>query len=109
MSGVIAGGRQYSGRCAIERSHAAASNPEFNGAVAVPVGFPGRALPVPRPGQNGLYLKLRDDPSIVNVAALVVEQPPSPPPAEVAPAAAPAAASAARPVTAANPASISNP
>lgn len=61
-----------------------ASDPEFKQAVDVPAGFPGRALPVPRPGDSGLYIKLRDDPSIVNVAALVAEHPPAPP-VEVAP------------------------
>lgn len=52
---------------------------EFKQAVDVPDGFPGRALPVPRPGKEGLYIKLRDDPTIVNVAALHAEEPPTPP------------------------------
>lgn len=56
-----------------------ASDPEFKQAVEVPAGFPGRALPVPRPGKSGLYLKLRDDPSVVNVAALVPEELPTAP------------------------------
>jgi hypothetical protein len=81
-----------------------ASNPEFKEPVAVPVGFPGRALPVPRPGKSGLYLKLRDDPSVVNLAALVVDEPPAPP-ADAAPAPAPTEA----PVTASHPAPISTP
>ncbi|MBM0106969.1 hypothetical protein JM946_19710 [Steroidobacter sp. S1-65] len=63
-----------------------ASDKEFKQAVDVPAGFPGRALPVPRPGDDGLYIKLRDDPSIVNVAALVAEHPPAPP-VEITPAA----------------------
>jgi hypothetical protein len=54
-----------------------ASDPEFKHAVEVPAGFPGRALPVPRPSTSGLYLKLRDDPSVVNVAALVPEELPA--------------------------------
>jgi hypothetical protein len=67
-------------------------DPEFKGAVAVPAGFPGRALPVPRPGKSGLYIKLRDDPTVVNVVALVAAGPPAPP-ADGAPAASvPAAA-----------------
>lgn len=72
-----------------------AGNPEFKDPVPVPAGFPGRALPVPRPGKGGLYIKLRDDPSVVNVAALVAEQPPAPPPppADSAPIAQPPAAS----------------
>lgn len=80
-----------------------ASNPEFKEPVAVPVGFPGRALPVPRPSKSGLYLKLRDDPSVVNLAALVVDEPPAPP-AEATPTPAPAPTEA--PVTASNPAPI---
>jgi hypothetical protein len=79
-----------------------AGNAEFKEPVAVPVGFPGRALPVPRPGKSGLYLKLRDDPSVVNVAALIAEEPPAPP-TEVAP------APTEQPVAAATPAPIANP
>ena len=54
-------------------------DPEFKEAVEVPDGFPGRALPVPRPGKSGLYVKLRDDPTVVNVAALDAEELPAPP------------------------------
>lgn len=82
-----------------------ASDPEFKQAVAVPVGFPGRALPVPRPGKDGLYLKLRDDPSVVNVAAFAVEEPPAPA-AEPAPT---APTPAAEEPVAATPAPISTP
>jgi hypothetical protein len=53
--------------------------PAFKEPVDVPDGFPGRALPVPRPGKEGLYIKLRDDPTIVNIAALNAEEPPAPP------------------------------
>jgi hypothetical protein len=70
------------------------SDPQFKEAVAVPAGFPGRALPVPRPGKSGLYLKLRDDPTIVNVAALVAEELPAPPAADPTPAAAASPAAA---------------
>ena len=53
-------------------------NPQFDHAVQVPDGFPGYALPVPRPTDGPLYLKLRDDPSVVNATTLVVQQlPPS--------------------------------
>jgi hypothetical protein len=52
---------------------------EFKEAVEVPDGFPGRALPVPRPGKSGLYLKLRDDPAVVTSATLVAEELPTPP------------------------------
>jgi hypothetical protein len=54
-------------------------DPEFKEPVQVPVGFPGRALPVPHPGKDGLYLKLRDDPSVVNAARLTTEELPAPP------------------------------
>lgn len=55
-------------------------DPEFKEAVEVPDGFPGRALPVPRPGKSGLYLKLRDDPATVTSATLVAEELPMPSP-----------------------------
>jgi hypothetical protein len=58
-------------------------------AVTVPEGFGDNALNVPRP--NGtLYLKLRDDPSVVNTAVLPVTAEPSQS-AAVAPLASPAA------------------
>jgi hypothetical protein len=66
-------------------------DPEFKEAVEVPDGFPGRALPVPRPGKKGLYLKLRDDPTAVTSATLVTEELPTPP-ADATPAPSPAAA-----------------
>jgi hypothetical protein len=65
-----------------------AGDPEFKEAVQVPEGFPGRALPVPHPSKRGLYLKLRDDPSVVNAATLAAEELPAPPEG-AAPAAAP--------------------
>jgi hypothetical protein len=60
------------------------ADPEFSEPVPVPEGFPGRALPVPHPGKTGLYLKLRDDPSVINAARLTAEElpPPPPPPSE---------------------------
>ena len=72
-------------------------DPEFKQAVDVPDGFPGRALPVPRPGKSGLYVKLRDDPTVVNIAALVTEELPAPP--TVTPATSPPAAAEEKPVT----------
>jgi len=66
---------------------------EFNDAVAVPAGFPGRALPVPRPEQSKLYIKLRDDPAVINAAALVAEELP-PSSSQEAPATPPSAANA---------------
>ncbi len=50
---------------------------QFSEAIQVPDGFPGRVLPVPRPGKSGLYLKLRDDPAVVNSATLVAQELPS--------------------------------
>lgn len=67
-------------------------DPAFKDAVDVPDGFPGRALPVPRPGKSGLYIKLRDDPTIVNVAALSAEEPAKPVTEPAAAATPPAAA-----------------
>jgi hypothetical protein len=52
-------------------------DPQFTQPVQVPDGFPGRALPVPRPTEGQLYVKLRDDPSVISVAVLDVRPPPS--------------------------------
>ena len=53
-------------------------DPQFDHSVQVPDGFPGYALPVPRPADGTLYVKLRDDPSVVNASTLVAQQlPPS--------------------------------
>jgi hypothetical protein len=55
------------------------SDSQFGHAVQVPEGFPGYTLPVPHPIDGQLYVKLRDDPSVVNRAALATQQlPPSP-------------------------------
>ncbi|MBL6750301.1 MAG: hypothetical protein ISP90_07245 [Nevskia sp.] len=48
-------------------------SPQFDHPVQVPDGFPGYAMPVPRPNDGRLYLKLRDDPSVVNSAALAAQ------------------------------------
>jgi hypothetical protein len=57
---------------------AVSSNPQFDHAIQVPDGFPGVALPVPRPIDGQLYVKLRDDPSEVNTTTLIAQQlPPS--------------------------------
>ena len=62
------------------------SGPQFDHPVQVPDGFPGSALPVPHPTLGQLYVKLRDDPSVVNTAALGAQQlPPSPEEAARAP------------------------
>ncbi|HEV3278053.1 MAG TPA: hypothetical protein VG860_14645 [Terriglobia bacterium] len=49
-----------------------ASDPQFKTGVPVPAGFVDSSLSVPRPNGTVLYIKLRDDPSAVNVAALPV-------------------------------------
>jgi len=49
-----------------------ASDSQFAHNVAVPVGFADTNLSVPRPNGTLLYIKLRDDPSAVNRAALPV-------------------------------------
>jgi len=48
--------------------------PQFEHPVQVPDGFPGTALPVPHPAAGPLYVKLRDDPSAINTAALGTQQ-----------------------------------
>lgn len=49
-----------------------ASDEQFTHTVPVPVGFVDSVLNVPRPNGTVLYLKLRDDPSVVNMAVLPV-------------------------------------
>lgn len=110
--------------------------PQFRHPVPVPDGFPGTTLPIPQPTDGRLYLRLRDDPAVVNPVSLqVVALPASPEEialaeARHAAAAAPAPetaapaphatpeptpastatpASVAAPVSTATPASISNP
>jgi hypothetical protein len=52
----------------------------FAKSVVVPDGFLGAALPVPHPSADTLYLKLRDNPQVINPAALSVREiPPAPP------------------------------
>jgi hypothetical protein len=46
---------------------------QFSNPVEVPDGFPGNVLSVPHPEGQGLYVKLRDDPSVVNVVTLPAE------------------------------------
>ncbi|HEX7782227.1 MAG TPA: hypothetical protein VF509_05435 [Sphingobium sp.] len=47
-----------------------ADNPQFTGARDVAAGFTGNAIATPRPKDGQLYLKMRDDPNIVAVAAI---------------------------------------
>ena len=51
-----------------------ADEPRFVHPVDIPDGFPGYSLPVPHPIDGTLYVKLRDDPAVVN-AALLAAQP----------------------------------
>ena len=46
------------------------ADPQFHDAVQVPDGFPGTTLPVPHPQAGALYVRLRDDPAIINAANL---------------------------------------
>ncbi len=54
-------------------------NAQFEPSVQVSEGFPGASLPVPHPSDGRLYLKLRDDPTVINTVALDAQPlPPSP-------------------------------
>ncbi|MGH8202782.1 MAG: hypothetical protein ACREVO_20835 [Steroidobacteraceae bacterium] len=56
-----------------------ASDPHFDHAVQVPDGFPGYALPVPHPKNGQIFVKLRDDPGIVNLASVDTRELPASP------------------------------
>jgi hypothetical protein len=60
-----------------------AANQDFDNATEVPTGFTGAQLAVPHPVNGTLYLKLRDDPEIVQTLTLQVT-PIGPPPAPAA-------------------------
>jgi hypothetical protein len=49
-----------------------ASDPQFTHNTPVPLGFVDTSLSVPRPNGTLLYVKLRDDPSVVNMIVLPV-------------------------------------
>lgn len=51
-----------------------AATASFDKPVFVPDGFLGGSLPVPHPKSGTLYLKLRDDPQVVNPTTLVAQQ-----------------------------------
>ena len=51
---------------------------QFTKPVAVPDGFLGTALPVPHPAHGTLFIKLRDNPEVINPVALSVENIPVP-------------------------------
>ncbi len=82
-----------------------AGSADFTKPVSVPEGFLGGSLPVPHPSSGTLYLKLRDDPEVVNPTRLVALQlPPAAPDADRSAArqAAPAEPEQARPAAAAS-------
>jgi hypothetical protein len=56
-----------------------AGDAQFTHAVQVPDGFLADALPVPHPPDGSLYVKLRDDPDVVNGSTLTAEQLPASP------------------------------
>ncbi len=62
---------------------AVSADTRFDHPTEVPDGFPGYSLPVPHPAQGMLYVRLRDDPSVVNEATLATQTLP-PTPAEAA-------------------------
>jgi hypothetical protein len=49
------------------------NDPQFAHPIQVPEGFPGYALSVPRPAAGLLYVKLHDDPSVVNPVTFPTE------------------------------------
>ena len=51
----------------------------FRRPVTVPDGFPGGVLPVPHPGAGPLYVRLRDDPAVINRASLAARELPASP------------------------------
>jgi hypothetical protein len=53
---------------------AVSSEANFAHAVQVPDGFPGYSLPVPHPDNGMLYVKLRDDPTVISRATLSTQQ-----------------------------------
>ncbi|HET8881495.1 MAG TPA: hypothetical protein VFM56_04915 [Solimonas sp.] len=53
-------------------------NAGFDPAVQVSDGFPGASLPVPHPDGDRLYVKLRDEPGVINPVVLDVQTLPSP-------------------------------
>ncbi|HZZ30448.1 MAG TPA: hypothetical protein VFE10_00520 [Phenylobacterium sp.] len=55
------------------------SDAGFDRAVKVPVGFAGQALVVPHPTSGRLYLKLHDDPAVINQTIVPVDRDAAPP------------------------------
>jgi hypothetical protein len=61
------------------------NNPQFDHPTQVPEGFPGYALTVPHPTGGQLYVKLHDDPSVVNQVVFPVANTPLPASAAASP------------------------
>jgi hypothetical protein len=57
-----------------------AGSADFSKPVIVPEGFLAASLPVPHPSGGTLYLKLRDDPQVVNPTRLIARELPAAPP-----------------------------
>jgi hypothetical protein len=55
------------------------NDPGFAHPVQVPDGFLGSALPVPHPTSGSLYVKLRDNPAVINPMILAMQQLPASP------------------------------
>jgi hypothetical protein len=70
------------------------AEPDFVHAVMVPEGFLGDSLPVPHPTTGSLFVKLRDNPQVINATLLSAEElpPPAPPASAAAPPMAPGSA-----------------
>ena len=54
-------------------------DPQFAAPVQVPEGFLGAALPVPHPKTGSLYVRLRDNPAVINPVTLDVDELPAAP------------------------------
>jgi len=55
------------------------SDAQFTHPVQVPDGFLGSALPVPHPADGPYYVRLRDNPNVINPTSLIAEQLPATP------------------------------
>lgn len=55
-----------------------AADAKFTQPTSVPDGYTEQSLAVPRPPEGQLYVKLRDDPSVINLATVNVQAPPQP-------------------------------
>jgi hypothetical protein len=89
---------------------AIANDAHFDHSTQIPQGFPGYTLSVPHPINGQLYVKLHDDPSVVNSVAFPQEAlPPLPTAAPAAVPSAPASAPTPQPATTAVPSGLPTP